>query len=62
MNIELQFLNKAIEDKNYVSFTFQNKKYEKVKPLSLKGDTFKSDKGEFSFKAIKKLTVLKERF
>jgi hypothetical protein len=62
MNIELHFLNKAIEDKNYVSFTCENKKYEKVKPLSLKDDTLKSDKVEFSFKAIKKLTVLKERF
>lgn len=62
MNIELHFLNKAIEDKNYVSFTFKNKKYAKVKPLSLKDDTLKSDKGEFSFKDIKKLTVLKERF
>ena len=31
MNIELRFLQKAIEDKNYVNFTYKRKIYKKIK-------------------------------
>ena len=35
MNIEFRFLQKAIEDKNYVSFSYENKSYKNIKPLKL---------------------------
>ena len=35
MNIEYRFLQKAIVDKNYVSFGYENKSYKNVKPLKL---------------------------
>ena len=63
MNIEYRFLQKAIVDKNYVSFSYENRNYKKVKPLKLDDETrLTSDKGVFEFEKIKKLVVLKERF
>lgn len=63
MNIEFRFLQKAIEDKNYVSFSYENKNFKNIKPLKLDGDyKLYSDKGIFEFAKIKKLVVLKERF
>lgn len=35
MNIELRFLQKAITDKNYISFNYENQSYKNVKPLKL---------------------------
>jgi predicted DNA-binding transcriptional regulator YafY len=35
MNIELRFLQKAIADKNYISFSYENKSYKNIKPLKL---------------------------
>lgn len=63
MNIEYRFLQKAIEDKNFVSFSYENTNYKKVKPLKLDNENrLTSDKGVFEFGKIKKLVVLKERF
>jgi len=62
MNIEFRFLQKAIEDKNYVSFSYENKSYKKVKPLKISDDVVKCDVGEFETSKLRKLTVLKERF
>lgn len=63
MNIEYRFLQKAIVDKNYVSFSYENRNYKKVKPLKLDDETrLTSDKGVFEFGKINKLVVLKERF
>lgn len=63
MNIELKFLQKAIADKNYISFSYENKNYKNIKPLKLdKSNKLFSDKGIFEFANIKKLIVLKERF
>lgn len=63
MNIEYRFLQKAIEDKNFVSFSYENTNYKKVKPLKLDDENrLTSDKGIFEFGKIKKLVVLKERF
>jgi len=66
MNIELRFLQKAIEDKNYISFTYENQKFAKIKPLELiekEGDyTLKTHNKNYYFKKIKKLQILKERF
>ena len=50
MNIEYRFLQKAIVDKNYVSFSYENRNYKKVKPLKLDDETrLTSDKGVFEF-------------
>ena len=63
MNIEFRFLQKAIEDKNYVSFSYENKNFKNIKPLKLDVDyKLYSDKGVFEFTKIRKLVVLKERF
>jgi hypothetical protein len=63
MNIEYKFLQKVINDKNYVSFSYENKSYKNVKPLKLDDENkLLSDKGVFEFGKIGKLVVLKERF
>jgi len=66
MNIELRFLQKAIEDKNYISFSYENKKLSKIKPLKLlekEGTyTLKTDSMSYIFSLIKRLQVHKERF
>ena len=63
MNIELRFLQKAIADKNYISFSYENKSYKNIKPLKLdENNRLLSDKGVFELGKIGKLVVLKERF
>ena len=63
MNIEYRFLQKAIADKNYVCFSYENKSYKNVKPLKLDDENrLLSDKGVFEFGKIGKLVVLKEKF
>ena len=63
MNIELRFLQKAIVDKNYISFTYEHQSYKNVKPLKLNSvNKLFSDKGVFEFGKIGKLVVLRERF
>ena len=63
MNIEFRFLQKAIVDKNYISFTYENQSYKNVKPLKLdENNRLFSDKGGFEFGKIKKMVVLRERF
>jgi hypothetical protein len=63
MNIEFRFLQKAILDKNYISFNYENQSFKNVKPLKLDVDNkLFSDKGVFEFGKIKKLVILKEKF
>jgi len=66
MNIELRFLQKAIEDKNYISFTYENRKLSKIKPLELiaeeGGYILKAGKVFYAFKKISKLKINKEKF
>lgn len=66
MNIELRFLQKAIEDKNYISFSSHQKKYEKIKPLKIEVLDNKyilnTDLGKFKFNEISKIKVLRNRF
>jgi len=66
MNIELRFLQKAIEDKNYINFAYENQKEVKLKPLELvekDGNyTLKTHNKSYDFRKIKKLQILKERF
>lgn len=63
MNIEFRFLQKAIVDKNYISFSYENKNYKNIKALKLDNENkVFCDKGVFEFEKIKKLVILKERF
>jgi hypothetical protein len=63
MNIEFRFLQKAIVDKNYISFNYENKSFRNIKPLKLDGrNTLHSDKGVFDFEKMKKLQILKNKF
>lgn len=63
MNIEHRFLQKAITDKNYISFSYENKSYKNVKPLKLDSENrLFSDKGMFEFSRIGRLVVLKAKF
>ena len=63
MNIELRFLQKAIADKNYISFSYENKSYKNIKPLNLDANQkLHSDQGIVDFGNIKKLVVLREKF
>jgi len=66
MNIELRFLQKAIEDKNYISFTYENQKLEKIKPMELiekEGTyTLKVHNKIYDFDKIKRLQISKEKF
>ncbi|WP_368031446.1 hypothetical protein [Arcobacter sp. s6] len=63
MNIEFRFLQKAIIDKNYISFNYENKSLKKIKPLKLNIDNkLYSDKGIFEFERIRNLQILKDKF
>ena len=66
MNIELRFLQKAIDDKNYISFSYETKKINKIKPLKLllNDDIYllTTPNKIFEFSKITKLQILKERF
>ncbi len=63
MNIEFRFLQKAILDKNYISFNYENQSFKNVKPFKLDNENrLFSDKGVFEFGKIKKLVILKEKF
>ncbi len=63
MNIELRFLQKAIADKNYISFTYENQSFKNVKPLKIdEQNKVHCDKGVFEFGKIGKLVVLRDKF
>ena len=66
MNIELRFLQKAIEDKNYISFMYEKQNYKKEKPLKLniveEKNILTTEKSSFDFAKISKFQVLKVRF
>ena len=63
MNIEFRFLQKAILDKNYICFTYEDKSYKNVKTLKLdEQNRVHCDKGVFEFGKIGKLVVLREKF
>jgi len=62
MTIEKRFLLKAVEDKNYVSFSHEGKAYKRVKPLKIEENILHSDFGKFEFSKLSKIQVLKNRF
>lgn len=61
MTIEQRFLQKAVEDKNYISFSHEGKSYKKVKPLKIEDNILHSDSGKFEIGKLSKLIILKER-
>ena len=66
MNVELRFLQKAIEDKNYISFAYKNQNFKKIKPLKLSLNEeqyyLHSCDKVFEFNQIRKIQISKERF
>ena len=63
MNIEFKFLQKAIADKNYICFSYQEKSYKNIKALKIdEQNRVHCDKGIFEFEKVGKLVVLKESF
>lgn len=66
MNIELRFLQKAIEDRNYVCFSSDGKNYKRVKALKLElinsEYILNTDIGKFYFNKLKKIKILKDRY
>ena len=66
MIIELRFLEKAISEKNYISFKYESKSYKKEKALKLENknekNILRTQNGDFDFAKISKLQILKDRF
>lgn len=62
MNIEQRFLLKAIEDKNFISFTYEGKNYKNIKPLKFENGFVTTNCGVFEIGKIKKIVLLKEKF
>ena len=63
MNIEFRFLQKAIQNKNYISFAYENKNHKNIKPLKLDDkNRLYSDKGIFEFEKMTKIQILKNQF
>lgn len=62
MNIEHRFLQKAIEDKNYISFSFETKQYTHIKATELTKKILKTNKGSFEIEKLSKITLLKQKY
>lgn len=63
MNVEFRFLQKAIADKNYICFSYENQSYKNIKALKIdEQNRVHCDKGIFEFEKISKLKILKDRF
>ncbi|AXH13567.1 hypothetical protein [Halarcobacter bivalviorum] len=62
MTIEQRFLQKAVEDKNYVSFSYEGKSYKKVKPLKIEENILHSDSRKFELGKLSRVQVLRDRF
>jgi|TARA_R110002050_G_scaffold253953_5_gene392272 hypothetical protein len=62
MNIEQKFLLKAMEDRNFVCFNYENKSFKDVKILKFEDGIFHTDCGIFELEKIKKIVVLKNKF
>ena len=63
MNIEFRFLQKAIQDRNYISFNYENENFRNIKPLKIDDkNILHSDKGVFEFEKIRNLQILKDKF
>lgn len=47
MNIEQNFLQKAIKDRNFINSSSENKSYKKAKPFKIVDDVINCDIGSF---------------
>lgn len=62
MNIEFRFLQKAIGDKNFVCFAYENRHYKNIAVLKLDEENrLITNKGIFEFEKISQLVILKEK-
>ncbi|PLY10668.1 MAG: hypothetical protein C0626_03250 [Arcobacter sp.] len=62
MNIEQRFLLKAMEDRNFVCFNYEDKSFKSVKILKFENGLLYTDSGNFEIEKMKKIIVLKDRF
>jgi len=62
MNIEHRFLQKAIDDRNYISFSYEKEHYCNIKAKALTSEILTTNKGTFEFKKLSKITVLKQKY
>ncbi len=66
MNIELRFLQKAIEDRNFISFSYQRKKVENIRPLELRQKESKyylhTQNEVYKFEYMKNIQISKQKF
>jgi hypothetical protein len=62
VNIEQRFLLKAMEDRNFVCFNYENKSFKSIKILKFENGFVYTDNGNFEFEKMKKIVVLKDRF
>ncbi len=62
MNIEQRFLLKAIDDKNFVCFNYEDKSFKNIKVLKFEDGLLFTDSGNFELEKIKKVVILKDRF
>lgn len=62
MNIEARFVQKAIKDKNYISFLYDNTKYTNIKAKSLINNKLICHDKEFDFDKVKNIQILKQRY
>ncbi|WP_428023195.1 hypothetical protein [Arcobacter sp.] len=62
MNIEQRFLLKAIEDKNFVCFNYEEKSFKDVKVLKFEDGLIYTNNGNFELEKIMKVVILKDRF
>lgn len=66
MTIEHRFLQKAIQDRNFISFSYENKTYEQIKPekITQKENDYLlfTNQKTFTLTAIKKLKIHKDKF
>ena len=62
MNIEQRFLLKAMEDKNFVCFNYEDKSFKDVKVLKFEDGLVYTDNGNFELEKIMKVVILKDRF
>lgn len=66
MNIQTRFIQKAIEDKNFITFIYEGKKHANEKPLRWEEDdknkTLITQNGHFLLKNIAKLEILTTKF
>lgn len=62
ISIEYKFVQKAISEKNYISFFYKKTKYKNVKAQKLDEFLLSTNNGTFNFNELTKIQILKERF